>query len=142
MKMLPCNLRKKDAVPNVTHKLGNPIRNKILNYKYVVSSIYVDEIFPFNLITDLDDGEKLRVCHQHHKHILTGNFRFIETKNLRKILTKSSLLTCFQKLLTFYLNLNSENALVFLKHLSNGFLRELKEDTSINKLLSLLCLSS
>ena len=61
MKMLPCNLQKKDAVPNVTHKLGNPIRKKVLNYKYVVNSIYFDETFPFNLITDLDDGEKLRV---------------------------------------------------------------------------------
>ena len=118
IKMLPCNLQKKDAVPTVTHKQGDTIRNKILIYKDVVNSVYFDEAVSFSLITDLDGGEKSRICHQHHKHIFIGNLRIIETKKLRKILTKSTLLMCFQQLLTFYSNLNSENTLVFFKHLS------------------------
>ena len=40
----------------------------------------------------------------------------------------------FQDFLILSSNLKSENALVFLKHLSVGLLREQEEDTSLNKL--------
>ena len=42
-KMLPYNLQKKDNILTVRYKLGNTIRNNVLNYKDLVNSIYVDE---------------------------------------------------------------------------------------------------
>ena len=48
----------------------------------------------------------------------------------------------FQKLLTFYQILKSENALALLKRLSFGFLKDLKEDTLLNQLLSMSFLIS
>ena len=46
--------------------------------------MYVDEAVSFS------DCEKTGICNSHHKYIITGNLRIIETKNLTKLLTKCS----------------------------------------------------
>ena len=43
IKARPYNLQKEDRIPTATCKLGNTIRNNILNYKDVINSIYVDD---------------------------------------------------------------------------------------------------
>ena len=70
--------------------VGNAIRNKILNYKYVVNSVYVGEEISLSLNTNLGDCEKSRICDPHHKHIITGNLTITGTKKLRKLLTKGA----------------------------------------------------
>ena len=70
--------------------VGNAIRNKILNYKYVVNSVYVGEEISLSLNTNLGDCEKSRICDPHHKHIITGNLTITGTKKPRKLLTKGA----------------------------------------------------
>ena len=81
---LPCNLQKKESIPTVTYKPGYNKRNKILNYKDVVNSIYVDKEVLFSLKTNLRDCEKSIFCDPHHIHITTGDLRIIENKKLGK----------------------------------------------------------
>ena len=40
---LPCDIQNKDNIPMVTNQLGNTVRNKLVNYKKTVNSIFVDE---------------------------------------------------------------------------------------------------
>ena len=68
------------------YKLRKTIRNKILNNKDAVNSIYADEKVSFSINTDLCHYEKLRVCNSRHKYITTGNLiRIIENIMLRKL---------------------------------------------------------
>ena len=52
---MPCKLQKKDSILTVTYKLDNTVKNKIINYKDVINSIYVGEKVSFTLNTDLSD---------------------------------------------------------------------------------------
>ena len=63
------------------------IRNKILNYKEAVNSIYVDEEVFFCLNTDQCDCADSSVWDPHHKHIITGDLLIIKNNKLRTILT-------------------------------------------------------
>ena len=54
-KTMPCKLQKKDSILTVTYKLDNTVKNKIINYKDVINSIYVGEKVSFSLNTDLSD---------------------------------------------------------------------------------------
>ena len=60
-----------DNNPTVTYKLGKIIRNKTLNYKEDVTSIYVDKDVSFCLDTDQRDCPHSSFCDPHHKHIIT-----------------------------------------------------------------------
>ena len=68
---MTCNLQKKESIPTITYKPGYTKRNKILNYKDGVNSIYVDEEVLFSLKTDLRDAEKSKFCDPHYTHIMT-----------------------------------------------------------------------
>ena len=85
---LPSDLQSEDHIPVVTYKLGGTIRNKILNYKDTVESIYVDDEVSFIRDTTPCDCESSTFCDPHHKHIITGDLRLIENTKLRKLLTK------------------------------------------------------
>ena len=85
---LPSDLQSEDHIPVVTYKLGGTIRNKILNYKDTVESIYVDDEVSFTRDTTPCECESSTFCDPHHKHIITGDLRLIENTKLRKLLTK------------------------------------------------------
>ena len=85
---LPSDLQSEDHIPVVTYKLGGTIRNKILNYKDTVESIYIDDEISFTRDTSSCECESSTFCDPHHKHIITGDLRLIENVKLRKLLTK------------------------------------------------------
>ena len=49
---LPIDMQQKEDIPVVTYRLGGTIRNKVLNYKDTINSIFVDDEVSFNLNTD------------------------------------------------------------------------------------------
>ena len=85
---LPGDMQDKENIPVVTYRLGGTIRNKILNYKDAVNSIYTDEEISFPLNTDPCECEQSAFCNSDHKHIITGDLRIVENSKLRKLLTK------------------------------------------------------
>ena len=85
---LPTDLQTKENIPVVTYELGQPIRNKILNYKETVNSILVDDEVSFSLNTDNCECQNSIFCDPHHKHVVTGDLRIIENPKLRKLLAK------------------------------------------------------
>ena len=85
---LPIDLQATENIPVVTYELGQPIRNKILNYKETVHDIVVDDEVSFGLNTSPCDCQNSKFCDPHHKHIITGDLRIIENPKLRRLLTK------------------------------------------------------
>ena len=68
----------------VTYKLGNPIRNKIFNYKETVNSICIKD--PPSLTTCACNNSEFK--DHNHGHIVTGDLRIVEDVRLRKLLSK------------------------------------------------------
>ena len=50
--ILPENLQTKENIPTVAKQLGQSIKNKILNYKKTVNSIFIDHEVSVSLHTD------------------------------------------------------------------------------------------
>ena len=67
----------------VTYRLGNPIRNKIFNYKETVESISVQD--PPNLSTCSCNQSEFK--DPNHGHIVSGDLRIVEDDKLRKLLS-------------------------------------------------------
>ena len=67
----------------VTYKLGNPIRNKIFNYKETVTTIAVQD--PPSLTTCSCMQSEFK--DPNHGHIITGDLRIVEDAKLRKLLS-------------------------------------------------------
>ena len=68
-------MKNKEDIPVVTYKLGSTIRNKILNYKETVDSIFVDDEVSFTLNSEPCDCLNSPFSDPHHKHIITGDLR-------------------------------------------------------------------
>ena len=85
---LPNKLKNNDNNLTITYQLGKTIRNKMLNYKEAVNSIYLDDDVSFCLITDQNDCAKSSLCDPQHKHIITGNLQISKNNKLRILLTK------------------------------------------------------
>ena len=85
---LPRELQNKESRPVITYKLTNTTRNKILNYKDTVNSIYVEDEISSTLITDPCQCEHSLFIYPHHKHIITDDLRIVGNSKLRKLLTK------------------------------------------------------
>ena len=85
---LPEGMRNKEDIPVVTYKLGSTIRNKILNYKETVDSIFVDDEVSFTLNSEPCDCLNSPFSDPHHKHIITGDLRIVHNAKLRQLLTK------------------------------------------------------
>ena len=68
----------------ITYKLGNPIRNKIFNYKETVNSIFIKG--PLNLTTCACNNSEFK--DHNHGHIVTGDLRIVKDVRLRKLLSK------------------------------------------------------
>ena len=85
---LPDELKNNDNNPTVTYQLRKTIKNKILNYKEAISSIYGDEDVSFCLNTDKCDCAYSLFCDPHHKHLIGGDLKIIKNNKLRKLLTK------------------------------------------------------
>ena len=77
-----------DDVPSVVYRLEDTIRNKIFNYKKTVSEIDINDTISYG------SGLPSCNCHSssfkdtHHNHIVTGDLRFIENNDLRRLLSK------------------------------------------------------
>ena len=83
-------MQKTENIPTVTFSLTPPIRNKIFNYKEVVSSLSISKIDKKYSVDNLQDYDcYLSIyCDTSHSHIVTGDLRFIENKRLRKLMFK------------------------------------------------------
>ena len=90
IQLLPLKIQAEEHIPVVSYKLCGTIRNKILNYKETVSSIYVDEDVSFVTNSDECNCQNSVFCDPLHKHIVTGDLRIVENKKLRCLLTKGS----------------------------------------------------
>ena len=88
--VLPTKLKDDKDIPVATMKLAPPIRNKILNYKEVVSSldIVVDDDLSFVRNLPSCECEGSEFCDPHHKHVITGDLRIVSHQKLRKLLTR------------------------------------------------------
>ena len=87
---LPRELQDSENVPVVTYKLDKPIRNKILNYREIVNTLWVDDEDTLGIGMDSCDCENSEFCDPHHGHIITGDLRIIKNNKLRKLRTKGS----------------------------------------------------
>ena len=64
--------------------MGNPIRNKIFNYKKTVESVCIED--PPSLTTCACSQSEFK--DPNHGHIVTGDLRIVEDVKLRKLLSK------------------------------------------------------
>ena len=80
-------LQNKEDIPVVTYKLGSTVRNKILNYKYTVTSIFLEEDGPFTMNSSSYDCKNCEFCDRDHKHIITGDLKIVKNGQLRQLLT-------------------------------------------------------
>ena len=87
--------------PSIVYYLGSTTRNKLLNYKYIVNKIDIYDLETFG--TGLRDCscKGLPLINRDHGHIITGDLRFIENKDLRKLINKGA---SFQESRTINLN--------------------------------------
>ena len=90
VELLPKSMQKTENMPTVTFSLTPPIRNKIFNYKEVVSSLNISKIDGKYSVDNLQDCDchLSNYCDTSHGHIVTGDLRFIENKKLRKLMSK------------------------------------------------------
>ena len=84
---LPDKFKNNEINPTVTYQIGKTVRNKTLNYKEAVNSIYGNEDVPFCLNTDKCDCAGSSFC-AYNKHLITGDLRIIKNNKLRKFPTK------------------------------------------------------
>ena len=68
----------------VTYRLGNPIRNKVFNYKETVNSIRIKD--PPSVTTCECNNSEFK--DNNHGHIVTGDLRIVKDVKLRKLLSK------------------------------------------------------
>ena len=68
--------------------MTNTIRNKILNYKDIVSSIYAEDEISFTLNTDPCECDHSPFIDPHHKPTIAADLRIAQNFKLRKLLTK------------------------------------------------------
>ena len=86
IQLLLLKIQAEEHIPVVSYKLCGTIRNKMLNYKETVSSIYVDEDISFVTNSDECNGQNSVFCDPFHKHIVTGEVRIVENKKFRCLL--------------------------------------------------------
>ena len=65
-------------------RLTKPVRNKILNYKETVQSLSIEVDDDVSFIRNIYDCscEKSEFCDPYHKHIVTGDLRFVSNSKL------------------------------------------------------------
>ena len=73
-----------DEPPPVVYSLGKTIRNKILNYKETISSIYINVTHRTGIVECNCQQDKESVD-GNHGHISTGDLRIIINSKLRKV---------------------------------------------------------
>ena len=88
--LLPECLQSEEEMPTCTFRLDPPIRSKILNYRETVSSLKIEIDDDVSFVRDLPDCdcEKSSFCNPFHKHVLTGDLRFVTYDKLRSLLSK------------------------------------------------------
>ena len=88
--LLPDCLQSEEDMPTCTFRLDPPIRSKILNYRDTVSSLKIEIDDDVSFVRDLPncDCENSPFCNPFHKHVVTGDLRFVENDKLRNLLSK------------------------------------------------------
>lgn len=72
----------------LAYYLGNTGRNKLLNCKEAVNSIFLYEEVAASVNTETCECEHSQFCDPHHKRIITGNFCIIDNLKLKKLMRK------------------------------------------------------
>ena len=88
--LLPVCLQSEEDMPTCTFRLDPPIRSKILNYRDTVSSLKIEIDDDVSFVRDLPncDCENSTFCNPFHKHVVTGDLRFVTNDKLRNLLSK------------------------------------------------------
>ena len=88
--LLPVCLQSEEDMPTCTFRLDPPIRSKILNYRDTVSSLNIEIDDDVSFVRDLPncDCENSTFCNPFHKHVVTGDLRFVTNDKLRNLLSK------------------------------------------------------
>ena len=90
IELLPEILHSEENLPKVATSLVSPIRNKVLNYKDIVTNLNLELDENNAIIDNFPHCE----CHlsefryPYHEHIVSGDLRMIKNIKLRKLLTK------------------------------------------------------
>ena len=84
---LPENLLTEDP-PSIVYSLSPTIRNKLFNYKETVESIDITDSLTYGAGFSECDCQYSDFADPDHGHIITGDLRFIENQNLRKLISK------------------------------------------------------
>ena len=85
---LPSDLQSEESMSAVTYSRWGNTRNKILNYKVTVKSIYIDQEVSFTCNTTPSEWQRSKFYDPRQKHIITGDLRLIGNAKLRKHLIK------------------------------------------------------
>ena len=88
IKLLPDVLQKQENIPVVTYRLGKTIRNKIVNYKNVVTSLFFQEGSVDDILNMDCECSSSEFCDSNHKHVITGKLGIVNNVKLRKLLSK------------------------------------------------------
>ena len=88
--LLPDSLQTEEDMPTCTFRLDPPIRSKILNYRKTVSSLQIEIDDDVSFVRDIPncDCENSSFCNPFHKHVVTGDLRFVTNDKLRNLLSK------------------------------------------------------
>ena len=70
------------------YNLENTIRNKIFNYKQTVNQFDVHDQLTYGTGLSSCECHRSPFLDEHHGHIVTGDLRIIENRDLRRLLSK------------------------------------------------------
>ena len=84
---LPANLQL-DDVPSIIYSLEDTIRNKIFNYKQTVNDIDIHDHTSFGTGITSCQCHQSAFTDQNHGNIVTGDLRFIDNSDFRRLLSK------------------------------------------------------
>ena len=90
VELLPKSLSSENDIPITTFSLNSPIRNKILNYKEVVTNLHIVRSGGKFHVNNLPECEchLSDFCETAHGHIVTGDLRIVQNNKLRKLISK------------------------------------------------------
>ena len=85
---LPECLNDDAFLPSIVYSLEPTIRNKIFNYKDVVSNIDINDNISYGTGLTSCDCSTSVFCNRDHGHILTGDLRIIANDKIRKLISR------------------------------------------------------
>ena len=105
IRTLPSNLQSRNNIAMVRY-LFDTVRNKIVNYKKTVNSVFIYKEVFFNLNTKFFECEHSQFCDLQYENMITGELRVIENPKLKKLMTKGP---SYRELFTFSFSKTIDN---------------------------------